>query len=392
MKGPQPIIESRGNPVRFEFIDALRGYAIIMVVLVHAGNAAQPSSETLKTLIAGGAKGVQLFYVLSAFTLCHSWTVRSQCEINPTANFFIRRIFRVGPLFWTAILFYSIQNGSGPSFWAPNGIRWWFIPLTALFLHGSHPETINSVVPGGWSVGVEMTFYCILPFLMRTVNSIFSSTLFIIVSLATLHASKCLLSIFQIHIQPYPEEHAYLFQSFTSMNFFAQLYSFSIGCCCYFISQSRFLKPIAFLGLGFVSLRGVNLLISGGVEKIISRDVFCALGFGSMLLWLQLYPLRFLGNVAIQFIGRISYPMYLCHFAVISLFVKFDIFNFIGKGDAASLYLFFIVLSTSLPVSALVHRLIELPGICLGKRLVAMMEGRSSAKAQLDLASHRVQL
>ena len=34
---------------------------------------------------------------------------------------------------------------------------------TAFFLHGLHPEAINSVIPGGWSIAVEMTFYLFFP-------------------------------------------------------------------------------------------------------------------------------------------------------------------------------------------------------------------------------------
>ena len=56
--------------------------------------------------------------------------------------------------------------------WAPNGVEWYYVPLTALFLNGYHPEMVTSVVPGGWSIVVEMTFYLVLPLLATAIRSL----------------------------------------------------------------------------------------------------------------------------------------------------------------------------------------------------------------------------
>jgi peptidoglycan/LPS O-acetylase OafA/YrhL len=42
---------------------------------------------------------------------------------------------------------------------------------TALFVHGFHPQSINSVAPGGWSIAIEMTFYAVFPLLARFITS-----------------------------------------------------------------------------------------------------------------------------------------------------------------------------------------------------------------------------
>lgn len=157
---------------KYDYIDALRGLAILAVVLVHSSQSVAPNNAILLWLMTQGATGVQLFYIASALTLCMSWMARSSHEMFPARNFFIRRFFRIAPLFYIAILFYISVNGFSPDYWSPNGIKWWFAPTTALFLHGFHPETINSVVPGGWSIAVEMSFYLILPFLIVKIKSI----------------------------------------------------------------------------------------------------------------------------------------------------------------------------------------------------------------------------
>lgn len=163
---------------KYEFIDALRGLAILGVIFTHSAVVVVPSSAMLQWFASEGARGVQLFYIASAVTLCLSWAARRSHEIFPIRNFFIRRFFRIAPMFYFAILLYICINGFSPASEAPNGIKWWFIPVTALFLHGFHPETVNGIVRGGWSVAVEMMFYFILPFLVRYIKTIKSCVIF----------------------------------------------------------------------------------------------------------------------------------------------------------------------------------------------------------------------
>lgn len=124
----------------FAFVDALRGWAVIGVILVHTYQWIPCSSETLGTIAKRGAFGVQLFYIISAFTLFLSLSRRYFSDTSPFICFFIRRFFRIAPLFYLAILFYSILDGLGPRFWAPNGVGALHIILTALFLHGWMPR------------------------------------------------------------------------------------------------------------------------------------------------------------------------------------------------------------------------------------------------------------
>ncbi|UFW43506.1 hypothetical protein BcanWSM471_10700 [Bradyrhizobium sp. WSM471] len=43
--------------------------------------------------------------------------------------------------------------------------------LTATFLHGFWPDSVNSVVPGDWSIAAEMTFYLVFPLLITAFGS-----------------------------------------------------------------------------------------------------------------------------------------------------------------------------------------------------------------------------
>ena len=131
-------------------------------MLVHTGQFC--GVAPVSAITNAGAYGVHLFFVASAFTLFSSLQQRSRSEKRPTLNFFLRRFFRIAPPFWLAILFYVWWKGTGPQYWAPHGIGWLDVLATACFAHGWSPTMINSVVPGGWSIAVEMNFYLLVPF------------------------------------------------------------------------------------------------------------------------------------------------------------------------------------------------------------------------------------
>lgn len=66
-----------------DYIDALRGYAILLVMIVHAG-IVMPEATAY---VSWGARGVQLFFVISAVTLMASWERRH----DGAAAFYVRR-------------------------------------------------------------------------------------------------------------------------------------------------------------------------------------------------------------------------------------------------------------------------------------------------------------
>lgn len=113
----------------------------------------------LTKIVNQGARGVQLFFVTSALTLSMSWVARNE----NSADFYARRAFRIVPMFWIAIVFFLWLNGTGPSMYAPEGIGVRHVIMTALRVHGFWPDTITSVVPGGWSVADEVMFYALFP-------------------------------------------------------------------------------------------------------------------------------------------------------------------------------------------------------------------------------------
>jgi exopolysaccharide production protein ExoZ len=151
--------ETPRSPRHFDYINALRGYAILMVIAVHTAQAFPDLPPSLAQILTQGARGVQLFFVTSALTLCMSWVARNESA----ADFYTRRLFRIVPMFWIAIIFFLWLNGTAPSSYAPYGIDFKHIAMTVLLVQGLWPDTITSVVPGGWSVADEVIFYALFP-------------------------------------------------------------------------------------------------------------------------------------------------------------------------------------------------------------------------------------
>ena len=153
-----------------------------MVIAVHTSQSFLDLPNWLVKFLSQGARGVQLFFVTSALTLSMSWVARNESA----ANFYLRRFFRIAPMFWIAIFFFLWLNGTAATIYAPDGIGFRQVLMTALFIHGFWPDAITSVVPGGWSVADEVIFYALFPAIVPPLLKASWKSLFIVAIAAVL--------------------------------------------------------------------------------------------------------------------------------------------------------------------------------------------------------------
>ena len=355
---------------RYDYIDALRGFAILGVVLVHSSQWVTPTSSVLSALAGEGARGVQLFYIASALTLFLSMAARSRSEERPVLGFFVRRFFRIAPAFYCAIVVYTLYYGMGARYTAPNGIEWWYVLLTALFVNGWHPETINSVVPGGWSIAVEMTFYLLVPLFFLKLQSLKSTLVALVASLALSIAAS--LAVQCILAPAYPQSQQYLVTDFALLWFFSQLPIFVAGILLYHII-TRYPSAVRPTSIGLLC---ASLLMFGALVAIstlgnwLPKQFFYGLAFTVFSLSLYYWPNGVLVNGLTTLIGRLSFSIYLVHFMVLQMMRAIFPNGFIVNGDIGFMVAFLLVLLVSTCISYATHRAIELPGIALGKRIV----------------------
>lgn len=96
-------------------IHALRGLAAVAVVLFHFAHLTSVAVPAALGFVAADfAKGVYLFFVLSAFSLMHS-TERQVDRPDWVTAFFTKRFWRIAPLFYlilAALVCYQLVGGN----------------------------------------------------------------------------------------------------------------------------------------------------------------------------------------------------------------------------------------------------------------------------------------
>ncbi|MET4798221.1 acyltransferase [Bradyrhizobium sp. LB11.1] len=294
---------------RSHSLDVLRGLAIVGVMAIHVSQSFPSNIHAVDYAFVWGWTGVNVFYFVSAMTMCLMWTRRT--ETNPTRKFYIRRTLRIAPLFWLAIPVYLFINGTGPSANAPNGIGPLQVILTATFLHGFWPDSINSVVPGDWSIAAEMMFYLVFPFVITAFGS--RRHLYLALAIVLHLVNVCLFKpwAFALFSAYYGPGHEAFVWNALHISFLNQLPVFLVGCALFFALRDGFAKSDAAILAGFIALSYVADRATGSHEfnYLMINLVLGAGVAGCIRLALHWGP--------IEALGRNSYSMYLSHFAVI---------------------------------------------------------------------------
>jgi peptidoglycan/LPS O-acetylase OafA/YrhL len=367
-----------GTRQRLAYVDALRGWAVLGVILGHCALFLPPASPTAYRLLLVGGQGVQLFFITSAFTLCRSASARSG-ERRPTVNFLIRRVFRIVPMFYLAAGFYLWLWGwrDAPMF-TPGGpsVSWGEIVATLTFANGFGPYWHNRVVPGGWSVVVEMYFYLLFPLLFRWVRSLEGAWMFALLT----YGVGVTLSVGLVYLTGDSRD-ADAWGVLAARWLPAELPVFALGFVLFqWLGKSG-------SGDGEHSVpRGRLLVATALVLLIVSAFsqsplfppyLVASVGFFCFAAGVALHPATLLAHRAIQLLGKISFSAYLVHFAFL-LPVRAVVVAHLAGASPALLLLVYLVVTVGLTaaVSAATYRLVELPGISLGKRLIERLEHR----------------
>lgn len=151
------------------------------VLWSHATDLGIPST-TILNFEGVGRYGVFLFFVLSAFLLSRqilTSPIEKLMSFRYWLNYFLRRFFRIFPLFAIAlavyVLFHNWDYNKFPSTW---GTAWYVLIL----------QEKASVF---WTVAVEFKFYLILPFIVllfrKFMHDFRQTTVVFAVLLAILH-------------------------------------------------------------------------------------------------------------------------------------------------------------------------------------------------------------
>jgi peptidoglycan/LPS O-acetylase OafA/YrhL len=357
---------------KLAFIDVTRGLAILGVLIHHfvgPTNLLSGLPQYVEFMTQQGAHGVQLFFIASAFTLFRSYQHRSHLERHPVRNFFLRRYFRIAPMYYLGIAYYLWQNGAGPISYL--GVEFYNSPQNILanisFLNGFNPYFLW-LVPGSWSVATEICFYLLVPMLFKWIPDLASA-------IRLVGFSVVLRVVFYaVFKNLHWVEDVHLRLLYANWVLPTQLVVFSLGILLFFILRGdpwpKFRKIDYFLWSGLIF---VEVFSSGG--RFLESEVVLSVGLLVMILGLSKLNFENLPGRVLAHIGKISFSLYLSHWAVIYWLDSYGLLLMELGMDWQSIVLglvwrFALVLGISVLISTVTYQLVEKQGQKLGKWVI----------------------
>ena len=148
---------------RNESLDWLRGLLAVSIMLYHLVSWEVGQLDASSLLGRLGAYGVSMFFILSGLSIAlvyHRFIV----DGSTVVRFYVRRIFRIWPLMWLAVIVVT-----GARALQGEVLSWKLVLLNLTTLFGFVRPTayINT---GAWSIGNEMVYYALTPAIIAIYN------------------------------------------------------------------------------------------------------------------------------------------------------------------------------------------------------------------------------
>jgi len=370
---------------KLQYIDILRGLAILGVIAVHSEQQIENLYPLVHSVFNYGQLGVQLFFVASALTLCLSMSERNE---NSNFNFYIRRFFRIAPLYYIGIIFYFLWRvllnyaktgaASPPPEYNVLGII-----ENIFFIHGFDPRNFNFVVPGGWSIATEICFYAIFPFLFSVQSKLgYKNFLRFSILVITLSFATQFIAIYVVEPKLIAQgilKNKYVNDDFSFIycTILNQISVFLIGILTYQKLQKQntsnykifFAFILCCISCYLLNTSELKTGYNGFIYPILSSIAFSIIA-------LRLSNIGFISGLPAKLlarIGQVSFSMYLLHFFILDI-VKVahrrSTFLFFSNPEIQLSLLFLTLTAITYGVARFSYAFLEKPAIDYGKRFI----------------------
>jgi len=151
------------------------------------------------------------------------------------------------------------------------------------------------------------------------------------------------------------------------MFFPSQFPVFCLGIILYFaIAEKQSLMQISSKSLLVFSV------LFMAYSRMFPNHILFAMAFFCLALAISEYRFVLFVNPVIRHIGKVSFSMYLVHFAVLHWLQYFNMVNLFCRGTFNFFAVFFITVSITTAISTLTYKLIEMPFQNVGKRVISL--------------------
>lgn len=359
-------------------IESLRAYAACAIVIFHVIHlTGTPLPHSLEFMKWYFGFGVPLFFVVSAFSLAYGYEGRLGAPAD-VWKFYLRRVFRIAPLFYAMVAYNLLTVGNTSSL----GARVGEIAANLAFVFNLFPDLVEGISPASWSIGVEMVFYAIFPLVLMAVRGPVSAA----IGTVAATVAPVLFALRMDFLGDVPG-------AFIQHGFLFNLPYFGFGLLAYF--SYRHMSPrlggaaLVAAVAGLLVLYGMAVWPTPLMPGRIGNTVFQALWgapFALLCLAMAQNPPAILSNRVTRFLGKISFSLYLTHPYVISALTGVGAYASINTLPGGSGVRFpvavLVTLAVLTPLSWGLYRLIEEPGMNLGRRIGQRTTARPEAGPQ----------
>lgn len=350
---------------RIRPIDGLRTIAVLGVIWIHIwtffGNMSLSLGPVnVYRLIAIVGNGVDLFFVISGFCMYLMYTKKHPVfSFAGYGQFVWGRWKRIAPAFYAAVIIYFLLRYNEL---LPDAAS--ILAAHFLFVHTIWPVT--ELAAPFWSLATEWHFYMVLPFLLLIGSNEkrfqFAFWFLMILSMGFRFW------LFGVHQQGIND------LSLTD-RIYVRFVEFGWGilACQYYLSGKEIPKllkgvigflvalVVAYVGRLMMTTEIITRVgIAGYIVKAFSEPVM-TLGFALLVLNVirsESIFVRILNSVPFQFIGRVSYSMYLWHW-LIAYAISAYMMEHYGVNQASLLLSFIFTVTMLIPISWVSYILFE---------------------------------
>ncbi len=357
--------ETPAAPKHLSYLDSARGIAAIMVMVYHfiVFRYGDELPVKVASIVFNGSDAVSFFFVLSGFVLSYKTVVLG--ESMDVGRFFVSRFFRLWPAYFLTLLL-NVNYNLSLFHYSAEGFREVFIENNNGFWQELMLlRSVGHYYIPGWTLGVEMTLSLLVPFWIiigkKSPRFIWWLILVNLLGFINIYFTHFMLGILLSFLYTYISS-----ASFKATRWYQ--YRYALIAAAIVLFSIRHIERISHFGPSYFE-----------VARFFGVDFFHYTGFASFVFLAAIIQSpkarQVLAHGILTFFGKISYGIYLMHWLIVVYAYSFldQLKQSMPENAALGLLLAATIAATILS-AVLLHYLVELPFIKMGKNIARKMK------------------